>query len=229
MNSKFFATTAALIVTGSILAVAQSPDPARRTNDINPEAMELLRRVIAEQQKNPDRIIRVPASTNAVAGRPTKADLEKQYLAGQLSAKQYQKALEQLEKDNQKRAAELEKQRKREAQLAAKTNAQAAAKAVVTTGPTNSAKPVITATTNAPAELTPEQKKLAEVEARIDAMMRQKAEREKAAASSTTNNAAKAPQTKRERLNALLKQMIDGKISEADYSAQRSKILAEPE
>ncbi len=60
-------------------------------------------------------------------------------------------------------------------------------------------------------------------------MMRQKAEREKAAASSTTNNATKAPQTKRERLNALLKQMIDGKISEADYSAQRSKILAEPD
>ncbi|MBK8000217.1 MAG: hypothetical protein IPK15_16220 [Verrucomicrobia bacterium] len=229
MKSTFSALTAALLVTGSALAAEQSPAPARKTNEIKPEAMELLRRVIAEQQRNPDKIIRMPTPTNAVAGRLTKADLEKQYLAGQLTAKQYQKALDQLEKDEQKRAAELEKQRKRDAQLAAKTNSQAAAKSAITAARTNSAKPVITATTNAPVELTPEQKKLADVEARIDAMMRQKAEREKAAAASATNNAAKAPQTKRERLNALLKQMIDGKISETEYSSQRSKILAEPE
>ncbi len=229
MKSKLSALVAALLITGSAIAAEQSLAPAKKTNEIKPEAMELLRRLIAEQQRNPDKIIRVPASTNAVTGRLTKADLEKQYLAGQLTAKQYQKALDQLEKDEQKRAAELEKQRKREAQLAAKTNAQAAAKTAITPGPTNSAKPVVAVTTNAPVELTPEQKKLADVEARIDAMMRQKAEREKAAAASATNNAAKVPQTKRERLNALLKQMIDGKISETEYSSQRSKILAEPE
>lgn len=229
MKSKLFALIAALLVTGSAPGAEPPPAPARKTNEIKPEAMEMLRRLIAEQQRNPDKIIRVPASTNAVAGRPTKAGLEQQYLAGQLTAKQYQKALVQLEKDEQKRAAELEKQRKRDAQLAAKTNAQAAAQAAITPAPTNSARPGITATTIAPAELTPEQQKLADVEARIDAMMRQKAEREKAAAASTTNNAATAPQTRRERLNALLKQLIDGKISETDYSTQRSKILAEPD
>lgn len=226
MKLKCSAFAAALIVVGFTFASAQSPAPEKKTNDIKPEAMELLRRVIAEQQKNPDKIIRVPSSTNVV----TKAELEKQYLAGQLTARQYQKALDQLGKDEQKRTAEIEKQRKREAQHSAKTNAQAAARAAAVPAPTNSPKPVaVTTPTNAPAELTPEQKKLADVEARIDAMMRQKAEREKAAASTATNNAAKAPQTKRERLNTLLKQMIDGKISEADYNAQRNKIVAEPD
>lgn len=218
MNIKLSMLLAGLVVAGSPVAPAQSPDPAATTNNIKPEAMELLRRVIAEQQKNPDRIIRVPSSTNTV----TKAALEKQYLAGQLTAKQYQKALDQLEKAEQKRAAEAEKERRRAAQQAARTNAIAAAK---TATATNAAP----AKSSPPAELTPEQKKLADVEARIDAMMKQKAEREKATANSATNNSGKAPLTKRERLNALLKQMIDGKISESDYTEQRNKIVAEPD
>ena len=92
--------------------------------------------------------------------------------------------------------------------------------------------PPLLAATNAPAEQTLEQKKLSEVEARIDEMLRKKAEREKAAvntAAPTTNSPAKTPLTKRQRMDALLKQMIDGKISEADYSAQRAKLLAEPD
>lgn len=219
MNFKLSMFVAALLAGSHLFAAAQSPDPAKRTNEINPEAMELLRRVIAEQQKNPGKIIRVPAATNTV----TKADLEKRYLAGQLTAKQYQKALDQLEKEEQRRAAEAAKQRRREAQQAARTNAQATAGAAAAV--TNAATARALTPTNAPVEPTPEQKKLAEVEARIDAMMKQKAEREKA----VTNNATKAPQTKRERLNALLKQMIDGKISQADYDAQRNKIVAEPD
>lgn len=195
--------------------------------------MELLRRVIAEQQKNPDKIIRIPATTNAVPTKPTKADLEKQYLAGQLSAKQYQKALDQLEKDEQKRASELEKQRKREAQQAAKSAAAAAAAKPADAKQATTVKqsaPIVV--TNAPTGQTLEQKKLADVEARIDEMLRKKADREKAAlsnAASPTNNTAKTPLTKRQRMDALLKQMIDGKISEADYAAQRSKLLAEPD
>lgn len=218
MNIPLTTLIVTLLAAGSLVAPAQSPDPAATTNNIKPEAMELLRRVIAEQQKNPDRIIRVPSSTNTV----TKAALEKQYLAGQLTAKQYQKALDQLEKAEQKRAAEAEKERRRAAQQAARTNAIAAAK---TATATNAAP----AKSSPPAELTPEQKKLADVEARIDAMMKQKAEREKATANSATNNPGKAPLTKRERLNALLKQMIDGKISESDYTEQRNKIVAEPD
>ena len=233
MKTKLSALLITGLVIGTVAASAQAPAAPMKTNAPNAEAMELLRRVIAEQQKNPDKIIRIPASTNAFPVKPTKADLERQYLAGQLTAKQYQKALDQLDKEEQKHAAELEKQRKREAQQAAKAAAAVPAKKPVEAkaAATTPAPPLLAAT-NAPAEQTLEQKKLTEVEARIDEMLRKKAEREKAAvnnAAPTTNSPAQTPQTKRQRMDALLKQMIDGKISEADYSAQRAKLLAEPD
>ena len=62
-------------------------------------------------------------------------------------------------------------------------------------------------------------------------MIRQKAARDKAAltnASSATNNIPSGPQTKRQRLDALLKQYVDGTISDAVYNEKRGKILAEP-
>ena len=237
MKTKLSALIIAGLAIGTVTASAQAPAAPKKTNAPNAEAMELLRRVIAEQQKNPDKIIRIPASTNALPVKATKADLERQYLAGRLSAKQYQKALDQLDKEEQKHAAELEKQRKREAQQAAKAAAAAAAAAAAkkpaeAKAPVTAPAPPLLAATNAPAEQTLEQKKLSEVEARIDEMLRKKAEREKAAvntAAPTTNSPAKTPLTKRQRMDALLKQMIDGKISEADYSAQRAKLLAEPD
>lgn len=237
MKTKLSALIIAGLAIGTVTASAQAPAAPKKTNAPNAEAMELLRRVIAEQQKNPDKIIRIPASTNALPVKATKADLERQYLAGQLSAKQYQKALDQLDKEEQKHAAELEKQRKREAQQAAKAAAAAAAAAAAkkpaeAKAPVTAPAPPLLAATNAPAEQTLEQKKLSEVEARIDEMLRKKAEREKAAvnnAAAPTNSPAQTPKTKRQRMDALLKQMIDGKISEADYSAQRAKLLAEPD
>jgi hypothetical protein len=235
MKTKLSALLIAGLACGIAAVSAQTPAAPKNTNAPNAEAMELLRRVIAEQQKNPDKVIRIPASTNALPVKPTKADLERQYLAGQLSAKQYQKALDQLDKEEQKHAAELEKQRKREAQQAAKAVAAAAASAkkpAEVKAPVAAPAPPLLAATNAPAEQTLEQKKLSEVEARIDEMLRKKAEREKAAvnnAATTTNSPATTPLTRRQRMDALLKQMIDGKISEADYSAQRAKLLAELE
>ncbi len=230
MKTKLSALIIAGLAIGTVTASAQAPAAPKKTNAPNAEAMELLRRVIAEQQKNPDKIIRIPASTNALPVKATKADLERQYLAGQLSAKQYQKALDQLDKEEQKHAAELEKQRKREAQQAAK--AAPAKKPAEAKAPVTAPAPPLLAATNAPAEQTLEQKKLSEVEARIDEMLRKKAEREKAAvnnAAAPTNSPAQTPKTKRQRMDALLKQMIDGKISEADYTAQRAKLLAEPD
>ena len=230
MKTKLSALIIAGLAIGTVTASAQAPAAPKKTNAPNAEAMELLRRVIAEQQKNPDKIIRIPASTNALPVKATKADLERQYLAGQLSAKQYQKALDQLDKEEQKHAAELEKQRKREAQQAAK--AAPAKKPAEAKAPVTAPAPPLLAATNAPAEQTLEQKKLSEVEARIDEMLRKKAAREKAAvnnAAAPTNSPAQTPKTKRQRMDALLKQMIDGKISDADYTAQRAKLLAEPD
>lgn len=229
MKLKSFALTAAAVAWPLFIASAQSPDPAGTTNAINPEAMRLLRQVIAEQQRNPDRIIRVPASTNTVSVSPTKVELEKQYLSGQLSAKQYQKALDRLAKEEKKRLEEAEKQHKREAQEAA---AKVATKSAAPVQPVPKVEAAVKpAPAPAPVEPTAEQRKLTDVEQRIDAMMKQKAEREKAAAAATssTNSAPNAAQTKRQRLDALLKQVIDGKLSDSDYKAQRSKILAEPD
>jgi hypothetical protein len=70
------------------------------------------------------------------------------------------------------------------------------------------------------------------VEARIDEMLRLKAQREKAALTNvvTVNtNLPATPQTRRQRLDAILKQNLDGTLSDADYQAQRAKILAETE
>jgi len=234
MNLKLSVLISASLACGMVAASAQSPDTSAKTNVTNEETLELLRRVIAQQQQNPDKIVRVPASTNAVPGTPTKADLERQYLAGQLTAKQYQKALGLLEKEEQKRAAEAEKQRKREAQQAAKAAPAPARKPAESKAPTTvkTPAPPVVVMTNPPAAQTLEQKKISEVESRLDEMLRKKAERDKAAlnnAAAPTNNPAQTPQTKRQRMDALLKQMIDGKISEADYTAQRSKLLVEPD
>ena len=59
-------------------------------------------------------------------------------------------------------------------------------------------------------------------------MIRQKEARESA---SKTNAppATGAKLTKRQRLDYLLRQLIDGKLSDAEYKKEREKILAEPE
>jgi hypothetical protein len=147
--------------------------------------VEYLRRLIAEQQKNPDKIIRTLPATNAPAA----------------------------------------------------TNAAAARKeppaAATAESPKSAPPPGARATTdNAP---TPEeaarQKKISEVEARLDEMLRQKEAREKAALTNAaaTNQTSATPLTKRQRLDDLLRQMIDGKITAAEYSQRREKIIAEPD
>src|SRR6185436_16902983 len=75
---------------------------------------------------------------------------------------------------------------------------------------------------------TPQQAKISEVEARIDQMLQQKEAREKAAltnAVSATNNIPVGPQTKRQRMDALLRQFVEGTLPEAEYNAKRAKIL----
>ena len=175
--------------------------------------MELLRRILAEQKQNPDKIIRTPSPTNTVAATPAQAALERQYLDGKLTAKQYRKALEQL-KEDERRTVEAAKNQ-----------------------PPAEPAPPQPASVGAPPiplpEATQQQKeKLSEVEARIDEMLRQKAAREKTAltnATGATNGVPSAPLTKRQRMDALLKQFIDGKIPEAEYTEKRAKLLAEPD
>src|SRR6185436_7690798 len=69
--------------------------------------MEILRKTLAEQQKNPSEIIRTPQtlafSTNAAVSA-SRAALERQYLDGKITAKQFQKSLEQLQEQERRQA-----------------------------------------------------------------------------------------------------------------------------
>lgn len=146
--------------------------------------VEYLRRLIAEQQKNPDKVIRSLPTNNAPA-TPSAAT-------------------------------------NRTAPESAKAPAPKTDTPVRARENTNAVPP--------PDEAA-RQKKISEVEARLDEMLKQKEAREKAALTNdaTTNNISATPQTKRQRLDALLKQMIDGKITGAEYNEKRAKIVAEPD
>jgi hypothetical protein len=139
------------------------------------------------------------------------AELERQFLNGKLTARQYQKAL-----------AELDQPSKPAAGQAASTS-----KPAPTTLPSPSTSPGVAAPASPP-QATAEQKRVSEVEARIDEMIRQKEARERAA----KTNAPPAPGvklSKRERLDFLLRQVVEGKLSDEQYKKEREKILAEPE
>lgn len=175
-----------LFVTGcfalSTVSAAAQASPQRSTD--SPE-IEYLRRLIAEQQKNPDKVIRSLPATNApVTASP-----------------------------------------------AATNRAASEPPRAAPTAPTPIRARENTNATPTPVEAT-RQQKISEVEARLDEMLKQKEAREKAAltnATAATNNIPATPQTKRQRLDALLKQMIDGKITGAEYTEKRAKIVAEPD
>lgn len=227
------------LVLGAIPLAAQTKTAS--TNAPNGDDVELLRRTLAAQQANPDKVIRTPAPAPLLI---TRAELERLYLEGKMTARQHQKALEQLTKDEQARAAEIEKLRLLEAlhrQQQAEKTAAAAIKPPAsrtaapreTTGPAIKPAPAAAAVQSPASEPTAEQKKISEVESRIDEMLRQKAERDKTALTNAAPKAAAAttaaPLTKRQRMDALLKQLVEGKISDAEYHEKRNKLLGEPD
>jgi hypothetical protein len=235
---------------GPLAATAQTAPP--KTNASQAAAIELLRRTLAEQQANPDKIIRTtsnPPVAPAVALSPeaaaSRAALERQYLDGKLSARQYLKALALWDQEQKQRAAaEAAKPRTIEPGATQHPNKPAARTATAKpevqratsakTGVTTIVTPPPGAVTppSAPAEPTPQQKKISDVESRLDEMLRLKAAREKAALTNATavnTNLPATPQTRRQRLDAILKQNLEGKLSDTDYQAQRARILAEPE
>jgi hypothetical protein len=250
MKTKLTLAIVAVVAIASAPLIAQTkPSP---TND--PYTLDLLRRTLEEQKKNPGKVVRTPdgtPSTNAAKAAPLPAapsspavaqgpapsgkspevlELERQYLEGKISAKQFQKSLEKaLEKAaEQKAAARSAAASTPKPAITPATSPKAAAAAGTTAAAPQPAFPT------PPPQPNPNQKKLSEVEMRIDEMIRKRAEREKAAreaaaAAAITNNPSGAPPTKRQRLDALLRQVVEGKMTDAEYRAQRDKIAAEPE
>jgi hypothetical protein len=227
-------------------AFAQSG--AQTTNAIQAEAMELLRRTIAEQKGNPNKVIRTFTNNPAPVARPPSApppapsisfaELERQYLENKISAKQFQRSLVQLKQEEQSRAEETNRARVLEALRQQQATRQPATKPVTPAAPpaakragTTTPLPAAPPASAAVPTVNPQQEKLSQVEARIEEMIRQKAARERAAltnAAGKTNNVPLGPQTKRQRLDSLLKQYVDGALSDAAYKEKRDKILAEP-
>jgi len=132
----------------------------------------------------------------------TAADLERLYLDGKISAKQYQRLLNEVQ-SHPAPAAPASKAQPPAASAVPRTNAVA------------------------PAVLNKDDK-INEVENKMDELIRAKAAREKAT-NTTARPATAGPKTKRERLNDLLRLYIEGKISQSELDERRGKILAEPD
>jgi len=137
----------------------------------------------------------------AAAAQPmTYADLEHLYLDGKISAKQYQRLLNEM------------KSRPAPPPVATPGGAQAVP------GPVQ---------TNRAPVLNTSDEKINQVENKMDELIKAKAARDKATNAPTRT--AAGPKTKRERLNDLLRLYIEGKITEPELNERRAKILAEPE
>lgn len=170
-------TTAGVGMTAVLLLGAGAQSPPGTEPD--PEVLRLLRRTIAEQTRNPDRIIR---------------NLEKELEATNSPARPA---------DN-------------------RTRKDKPARHVEQPAPPP---PPPGATNTSPAL---RQQKVTEVESRLDEMMRAREARERAAATNAPALPAQ-PLTKRARLDALLRQVVEGKLTDEQYKKERERILAEPE
>ena len=205
-------------------AQAQAKPPG--TNDAY--TLELLRRALAEQQKNPGKVIRTetalppakpakaPVAPVNSSTSPELAELERQYVAGAITAKQYQKAVEQAQK---KAAGKL-------LATPALSPKGAAAAGVKVEAP----EPAIATPPPVP---NPNLKKLSDVDQKIEELLQRNRDRQKAAAEAAaalpTSNPNGAPLSKRQRLDLLLRQVVEGKMSDEEYKTARAKIAAEPD
>lgn len=213
--------------------------PQQQTNDAEAEALKVLRRAVEDFRKNPKAAaearrsieaeakaaaeaaktgqtsanplpgavapagqLPVPASPGTAKPEPSFAEMEQMYLDGKISAKDFQRYLQ-----NQKLRPV------RTGETAQMTPVKPSATATVTNAP------------NLPPPAEPAA--VTDVEKKLDELIRAQAEREKASTNQVSTPTG--PKTKRQKLDELLKQLIDGKISDEDYKAQRAKILTEPD
>jgi hypothetical protein len=227
-----------LIVTISMLTLAAGVFTAADARSQESE-VDRLRRTLEAQKQNPGKIIRdagpvQTAQSNPPVGQPARpaatpapkpaapppakvaepvstytiptnfpsyTELEDAYLNRKITARRFEEALKLLEK-HQKISEDRQVQVRK--MMEQHRNQQQAT-------PTSAA----------------EQKKMSEVEGKLDELSRLKAQRDQSATNSPA--AASAPLTKRQRLDVLLRQLIEGKITDAEYKEKREKIVLEPD
>lgn len=225
MNPRLLVTPLVVLAALAWNAAAQTPPASPAPKDANAEALRILRATIAEQTRNPDKVIRTPDEDLPVSKPAPKtprdaaaADLEQRYLAGKISQREYEKALARLNPP-----------------APAGTNALPAkptAKASKVTSPRDTSGPppaLEPAFPTPPPQPTERQKKISEVEGKLDDMIRAKEARERAAQTNAPTGAPGQKLSKRERLDFLLRQVVQGKLSDEEYKKERERIMAEPE
>ena len=132
------------------------------------------------------------------------AEMEKLFLNGKISQKQYEQYLKNYPLDPKKATAPT-----------AKTEPGLVPKAAPS--------PSVAVPPNPAIEDT---KKADDVEAQIEAIIQKKKARDEALKNAPPDP---EPKTKREKLNAVLKLYVNEKITEEEYNKRRDKIMAEPE
>lgn len=182
-----------------------------------------------------------PASA-ATARATSLVELERLYLDGKITARQFQKYLQQYEQTGARveepppttPAPLTPAPSPRAPAPVASIPAPATARPPAATGaPSRTNTPSRRAPTPTPAPAVavrqhPDQAALSEVEKKMDELIKAKAARDATNAAHTATNAAAAgPKTQRQRLDELLRLYIEGKVSEAEYKERREKIIAE--
>ncbi len=183
-----------LAVPSAVTAQAQS---AKRR--VQERIEELIKKAIADLEKKPG--TNAPSPLQSIYN-----DIERQYLGGELTARQFMLINQELG-------------------LYARTNLDARTLSVLPQELRARFATEGTAVgTNAP---NVEEAAFTDIEKKIDELMVRNAQLQKSAA---TNAPAPAePKTKREKLDQLLRLFISDKLTKQEYEAQRAKILAEPE
>jgi hypothetical protein len=227
-----------ILATTSGLAPAQ---PQSNPEDLQKEALEVLRRTVADRERAvraaaqpgaPPSVTSpaptVPAAPTAppaaVAPRDFK-EVERLYLEGKISAKQFQSYLRDYRGET---AKPIERPAAPPPVPAGATTGtlQEQALEVLRQQPPPGATTPATATPPPPAV----QSAIPDVEKKLEELERLKAARERAAKTEPPPaTPATEVKTKRQRLDELLKLYIEGKVSDAEYNERRAKIVAEKE
>ena len=194
MSWKRFASA---FVLAALTAVAQQPAPITQTP--------------------------VSSGTNAVR-RPTLAEVERQYLDGKITAREFQKFLQTY------------RAQPRPAQPAAAVTNDVHARALAVL---HNAKPNVAANPQGPALTEPlpdppgvttdaNTAVIQDVETKIDELIRLKQAREQPTNTSKVITNIPAGVSKRQRLDSALRLYIEGKLSDPEYKKLREQILLEP-
>lgn len=191
-----------------------------QTEVMHKKALEVLRRTMEADERRSQPL--APAGVDEPTRKDSAlADMEQQYLNGKITAKQFQKYLQEhpgrpappaapASVDTQARALELLRQ-------------TLANREITPSASLPSTEGLVAQPSSLPSGLS-------DIEAKMDELQRLKAARDKAAQDKTIPSPnPSVPKTKRQRLDELLKVHIQGQLSEAEYKEKRAKIIAEPD